>query len=155
MPDPFLSIKLLHICAVIGMVGATVINGMIHGAARSLTPTQAEPMLALVLRINRLVMAPSLIALPVTGGLLVWLTSFDPSALWVWASTLLSVALLGAYVLGARVERQLHLIAMQDAQAGRQDLSPDYQSTFRQAAAYGIGALVMSVLALILMIFKS
>ena len=64
MLDPYLAAKFLHIFAVILMVGATVINGLIHAQAKGLLPLEASALLKVVLLINRLIMGPSLLVIP-------------------------------------------------------------------------------------------
>ena len=58
MPDLFLSLKLVHLLAAILMVGATVINGLIHNMARKASPARAEAMLSIVLAVNSYIMGP-------------------------------------------------------------------------------------------------
>ncbi|MEP1327535.1 hypothetical protein [Pseudophaeobacter sp.] len=67
MPDLFLSVKPLHILAVIIMVGATVINGAIHTQARVSTPAAAAALLGVLRRINTRLLAQSLLIAPAMG----------------------------------------------------------------------------------------
>ena len=154
MLEPLHLAKLVHIFAVILMVGATVINGVIHGQAKSASPRDAAVMLGLVMRINRYFMAPSLIVIPVSGVWLMQVAGYDLGAKWLSLSLGLSVLLIAAFLIGYRFERTLHAVARQDAQQKKPELSARYGNTFQSAAVIGFGALVMSVVAVILMIFK-
>ncbi|NRB17603.1 MAG: DUF2269 family protein [Rhodobacteraceae bacterium] len=154
MPDPYLSAKLVHILAVILMIGATVINGLIHGQAKNSTPCEASALLKSVLLINRLIMAPSLLIIPLSGYWLMTLTGYGLAEKWLLTSVFLSIFLIVAYILGLRVERLLHSIANRSDAFHTSVLPAEYASTFLRAAPIGFGALVMSLATLVLMIFK-
>tara|TARA_R110002049_G_scaffold295840_1_gene483521 strand:- start:18193 stop:18663 length:471 start_codon:yes stop_codon:yes gene_type:complete len=154
MPDLFLSVKLIHILAVILMVGATILNGVIHAQARSSTSIEAAALLRIVTRINSVFMAPSLLVLPASGLWMMGLLGYDWWTGWLVASIALSLALLVAFVVGDRVERKLHDIATEAAQDGGAALPDRYEATFRAAAPIGIAALIMSFASLFLMVFK-
>lgn len=154
MPDPYLSAKFIHVLAVILMVGATVINGLLHGLATKSTPIEASALLSAVLSINRLIMGPSLLIIPLSGYWLMNLTDYKLAQNWLSISVVLSTLLIAAYVLGLRLERQLHNIANRSADLQENSLPAVYNYTFLKAAPIGFSALVMSLSALILMIFK-
>nr|WP_321483379.1 DUF2269 family protein [uncultured Cohaesibacter sp.] len=154
MPDLFLSLKLVHLFAAILMVGATVINGLIHNMARKASPARAEAMLSIVLAVNSYFMGPSLLALPLTGGGLMWLAGYDFDALWLLLSIVLSVFLIVAYIFGARLEHRLFEIATSTECTGEPILPAQYQRVFRKAAPIGSAALLMSLAALSFMVFK-
>lgn len=154
MPDLLLFVKLIHILAVILMVGATIFNGVIHVRARSSTSIEAVALLSIVVRINAVFMAPSLLVLPASGLWMMGLLGYDWWSGWLVASVVLSLALLVAFVLGSRSERTLHDIATQAAQSGGARLPDNYETAFKTAASIGTAALVMSCAALVLMVFK-
>lgn len=154
MPDPYLSVKFLHVLAVILMVGATVINGLIHAQAKDATPIEASALLSAILSINRLIMAPSLLIIPLSGYWLMTLTGYKLAERWLSISVGLSTLLIAAYLLGLRLERQLHSIANRSANLQENRLSAEYNRIFIKAAPIGFGALVMSLTALTFMIFK-
>ena len=154
MPDLYLAAKFLHFLAVILMVGATVINGLIHGQAKGSTPLEASALLKTVLLINRLIMGPSLLAIPLSGYWLMTLTGYALADKWLSISVVLSVTLIAAYLLGLRLERQLHGIANRSAASRESVLPAEYSRTFLKAAPIGFGALLMSLAALSLMLFK-
>lgn len=154
MPDLFLFAKLVHLLAVILMVGATVINGLLHGQAKKSTPGAASALLRAVLLINRLIMWPSLLLIPLSGGALMALAGYGLSEIWLQISILLSFFLILAYLVGLRLERRLHNIAHHSDMSGNKMLPADYASTFLKAAPIGFGALLMSLIALGLMVFK-
>lgn len=154
MPDLFLSVKLIHIMAMIVMVGATIINGVIHSHARASTPVEAAALLKVVTRINAVFMGPSLLVIPASGILMMVLLGYDWRAGWLLSSITLTLALLVAFVVGDRVERDLHVIASNASAAAQPSLPDLYQTTFAKAAPIGGAALMMSLITLILMIFK-
>lgn len=154
MVDLFLSLKLVHLLAAILMVGATVINGVIHSRARQASPSGAAAMLSIVVAVNRFFMGPALLVLPVTGGGLMWMAGYNFQALWLVLSTALSVLLIAAYIFGARIEHRLYEIATAAADTGAPDLPAQYGPVFRKAAPIGGAALLASVIVLILMVFK-
>ena len=154
MPNLFLSLKLAHLLAAILMVGATVINGLIHNRARQAPSSKAGAMLSIVIAVNSYVMGPALLALPLTGGALIWAAGYDFKALWVWLSVALSILLIAAYVFGARLERRLYEIAMSTERAGEASLPVQYDRVFRKAAPVGVATLLMSLATLGLMVFK-
>ncbi|WP_026479448.1 DUF2269 family protein [Ahrensia sp. 13_GOM-1096m] len=154
MPDLYLSAKLIHFLAVIVMVGATIINGLIHGQAKAATPLEASALLKAVLSINRLLMAPSLVLIPISGYALMVITGYGLADKWLLISLVLSISLIAAYLLGLRLEQRLHIIATQSSTQHESTLPKSYNSTFTKAVPIGSGALVMSIAALVLMIFK-
>lgn len=154
MCDPYLAAKFLHLFAVILMVGATVINGLIHGQAKVSTPREASALLKAVLLINRAIMGPSLLIVPLSGYWLMTLTGYGRAEIWLSISVVLSILLIAAYLLGLRLERRLHEIANQAVTAHDGVLPAAYDRTFLKAAPIGFGALVMSIAAFSLMIFK-
>jgi uncharacterized membrane protein len=154
MPDPYLTAKFLHVTAVIMMVGATVINGMIHAQAKGSTPFEASALLKAVLSVNRLIMGPSLLIIPVSGYWLMTLTGYGLAEIWLSISAVLSILLIVAYLLGLRLERRLHNIANQAAAEQDGVLPAEYDQSFLKAAPVGLGALVMSLAVLAFMIFK-
>jgi uncharacterized membrane protein len=154
MPDPYLTAKSIHFLAVILMVGATVINGLIHGLAKSAKPLEASALLKAVLLINRLILAPSLVVIPLSGYWLMTITGHGLAEKWLSISVVLSITLIAAYLLGIRLERLLHSIASRSATLHETVLPSEYERTFLRAAPIGLGALIMSLAALSLMIFK-
>ena len=72
MTGPRLLAKLIHLIAVMMTTGATVISGLIHQQARGSAPAAAAALLQAVMRINRWLMAPSLLLIPATGGWLAY-----------------------------------------------------------------------------------
>lgn len=154
MPDPYFAAKFIHLLAVILMVGATVINGLIHRQAKGSTTLEASALLKAVLLINRLIMGPSLLIIPLSGYWLMILTGYGLAEKWLSISVVLSILLIAAYLLGLRLERRLHSIVNRSATFQDSSLPSEYNRTFLKAAPIGFGALVMSVAALSLMIFK-
>lgn len=154
MPDLFLSVKLIHILAVIIMVGATIINGVIHAHARISTPGEATALLRVVTRINKIFMGPSLLIIPASGLWMMLLLGYDWLTGWLVASIALSLALLLAFVVGDRVERRLHDIATDAAHKGVAVLPDSYETTFKKAAPISGAAFIMSITTLVLMVFK-
>ncbi|AGI68039.1 hypothetical protein OAN307_c24260 [Octadecabacter antarcticus 307] len=154
MPDPYLAANFLHFLAVILTVGATVINGLIHGQAKGSTPLEASALLNAVLLINRLIMGPSLLIIPLSGYWLMTLTGYGLAETWLSISVVLSILLIAAYLFGLRLERRLHSIANRTATFQDSSLPAEFNRTFLKAAPIGFGALVMSLAALSLMIFK-
>ena len=154
MLDPYLIAKSIHFLAVILMVGATVINGLIHGQAKNSTPLEASALLTAVLLVNRLIVVPSLVIIALSGYWLMTLTGYGLAEKWLSISFVLSITLIAAYLLGLPLERQLHSIANRSATLQVAALPSEYKRTFLRAAPIGLGALVMSLAALSLMIFK-
>ncbi|GAA6178498.1 DUF2269 family protein [Sulfitobacter pacificus] len=154
MPDPYPAAKFLHVFAVILMVGATFINGVIHGQAKGSTPVEASALLKVVLLINRLIMGPSLLLIPLSGYWLMRITNYGLAEGWLLISFVLSLLLLLAYAIGLRLERRLHSIATRSMALQNSVLPAEYNRSFLKAAAIGLGALMMSLAALFLMIFK-
>lgn len=154
MLDPYLAAKFLHIFAATLMVGATVINGLIHGQAKGVPPLEASALLKAVLLINQLIMGPSLLIIPLSGYWLMTITGYGMVEKWLSISVVLSILLIAAYLFGIRLERRLHNIASQSANSRESVLPAEYTRTFLKAAPIGFGALVMSLAALFLMIFK-
>lgn len=154
MPDLLLSVKLVHILSVILMVGATIINGVIHSHARRLPPTEATALLQVISSVNLLMMGPSLLAIPVSGLWMVKLLGYDVWTGWLSLSIALSMALCAAFLVGDRFERRLLDIAQQASLGKLMRLPTCYEITFAKAAPIGGAALVMSVAALVLMVFK-
>lgn len=144
----------VHIFAACLMVGATAVNGLLHAIARRATAPEARPILASVLRVNRFIMGPSLFLLPASGGWLVLVTGHDPRVPWLLVSILLTALLILAFLLGGRLERRLADSAATAAAAGADALPTGYHRVFRQAAPIGAAALVMSIAAIALMVFK-
>lgn len=154
MLNTYLAAKFLHFSAVILMVGATVINGLIHRQAMGSTPREATALLNAVLLINRAIMGPSLLLIPLSGYWLMTLTSYGLAENWIFISVVLSILLIAAYLLGLRLELRLHSIANRSATAQDDNLPAEYNRLFLKAVPIGFGALVMSTAALSLMIFK-
>ena len=154
MPDLFLCVKLIHILAVIIMVGATIINGVIHSHARVSAPVEAAALLRVVTRINKIFMGPSLLIIPASGLWMLLLLGYDWRTGWLLISIAFTLALLLAFVVGDRVERQLHHIAIDASQANLLTLPDSYGAMFAKAIPIGSAALLMSLVVLILMIFK-
>lgn len=149
-----LLLKLVHILAAILMVGATVINGLIHAKARKASPTRASAMLSIVVAVNGYLMGPSLLALPLTGGGMMWMQGYEFQTLWLLLSMAFSFFLIAAFVFGARLENRLHMIAMSSTQSGETALPAQYGHVFQRAAPIGGAALLMSLAVLTLMVFK-
>lgn len=154
MPDLLLSVKLVHILSVILMVGATIINGVIHSHARRLPPTEATALLQVISSVNLLMIGPSLLVIPVSGLWMVKLLGYDVWTGWLSLSIALSMALCAAFLVGDRFERRLLDIAQQASLGKLMRLPTCYEITFAKAAPIGGAALVMSVAALVLMVFK-
>jgi len=154
MPDPLLSVKLVHILSVILMVGATIINGVIHSHAHRSPPTEAVALLQVIVRVNSRIMGPSLLVIPVSGLWMMTLLGYDVWTGWLLLSIVLSMALCVAYWVGDRFERRLLEIAQQASLGKRVRLPNRYEITFAKAAPIGGAALLMSVAALVLMVFK-
>lgn len=111
-------------------------------------------MLSIVIAVNSYVMGPALLALPLTGGALIWAAGYDFKALWVWLSVALSILLIAAYVFGARLEHRLYEIATSTERAGEPALPLRYDRVLKKAAPVGVAALLMSLATLSLMVFK-
>ena len=154
MPDLLFSVKLVHILSVILMVGATIINGVIHSHARRLPPTEATALLQVISSVNLLMIGPSLLVIPVSGLWMVKLLGYDVWTGWLSLSIALSMALCAAFLVGDRFERRLLDIAQQASLGKLMRLPTCYEITFAKAAPIGGAALVMSVAALVLMVFK-
>ncbi len=154
MPDLFLTLKLLHLLAAILMVGATVINGLIHSKSRNASPAAASAMLSIIIAVNSNILGPSLLALPLSGGIVMWVAGYSFQALWLLLAVALSVLLIIAYIFGARLEHRLLHIAGSALSNGDVALPAQYDRVFRKAAPIGGAALVMSLTAIILMVFK-
>lgn len=154
MPELLLSVKLVHIFSVILMVGATIINGVIHSHARRLPPTEATALLQVISSVNLLMIGPSLLVIPVSGLWMVKLLGYDVWTGWLSLSIALSMALCAAFLVGDRFERRLLDIAQQASLGKLMRLPTCYEITFAKAAPIGGAALVMSVAALVLMVFK-
>lgn len=154
MPDLFLTVKLVHLLAAILMVGATVINGLIHRKSRNASPAAASAMLSIIITVNSKIMGPSLLALPLSGGSLMWVAGYGFQTLWLLVAVALSVLLIVAYIFGARLEHRLCRIAGSASSNGDAALPAQYDRVFRKAAPIGGAALIMSLAAIILMVFK-
>lgn len=154
MPELLLSVKLVHILSVILMVGATIINGVIHSHARRLPPTEATALLQVISSVNLLMIGPSLLVIPVSGLWMVKLLGYDVWTGWLSLSIALSMTLCAAFLVGDRFERRLLDIAQQASLGKLMRLPTCYEITFAKAAPIGGAALVMSVAALVLMVFK-
>lgn len=154
IPDLFLSVKLIHILAVIVMVGVTIISGVIHAHARTSTPVESAALLRVVTRINKIFMGPSLLIIPASGLWMMLLLGYDWLTGWLVASIALSFALLLAFLVGDRIERQLDDIATNAAHTARPALPNSYETTFKKASAIGGAAFIMSITTLVLMVFK-
>ena len=154
MPDPYLAANFLHFFAVILMVNANIINGLIHGQAKVSTPLEASTLLNAVLLTNRLIMGPSLLIIPLSGYWLMTLTGYELTESWLFISVALSTLLIATYLLGLRLERRLHSIANRSATFQDSILPIEYNQTFLKAAPIGFGALLVSLAAFSLMIFK-
>ncbi len=82
------------------------------------------------------------------------LTGYGLAEKWLLTSVFLSILVIVAYMLGLRLERLLHSIAHGSDAFHASALPAEYASTFLRAAPIGFSALVMSLAALVLMIFK-
>ncbi|MGR3711856.1 MAG: DUF2269 family protein [Shimia sp.] len=122
MPNPEILAKCLHLIAMALMLGGTVINGLLHVQARHSSPETATALVTAVLRINRLLMLPALLGLPVSGMWLCYLKGYAFTDFWILAGIILSAALLLAYVLGARIEHVLWYIAKKATRANASTL---------------------------------
>lgn len=155
MPDLFLSTKLIHLLAVTAMLGATAINGVIHMQARASAPVEAAALLRAVVRINAVLMGPSLLLIPASGLTMMHLAGYGWATGWLAVSIAFSLGLILAFWVGNRAERRLHAIAAEAARQARPALPGHYRRVFaRVAAPIGTGALVLSLATLVLMIFK-
>lgn len=147
----FLLVKFVHLSAVILMVGATVINGLLHAQAKGASPLAATALLTAVMGINRKLMAPALLVIPVSGVMLMHLAGYSLSSMWLSLSFAITVGLLLAFAVGYRLERQLEMLANR---AQGTALPQAYHRIFAKTVPVGGGALVLSIAALALMIFK-
>ncbi|WP_282170398.1 DUF2269 family protein [Ruegeria atlantica] len=154
MPDIFLSLKLTHLLAALITVGATIINGVIHAHARAATQVEAAAHLRVLTRINRIFMGPSLLIIPASGLWMMLLLSYDWWTGWIVVSIALWLALLLAFLIGDRIERQLHDTAVAATHKGVSVLSESYETTFKKDSPIGGAAFIMSITRLVLMVFK-
>jgi uncharacterized membrane protein len=145
---------IIHLFSVAAMVGATLVNGVLHARARSLRPAHAAPLLGGILAVNRWIMAPSLVLIPASGLGLAWAMGFALTASWMRWGIGLAVALVLAFLVGLRSERQLEVLADAAARAGQESLPVRYQRTFLGAAPIGFGALALSLAAIAVMVLK-
>lgn len=151
MLDAYTLWKIAHLIAMTAMIGATIINGILHLQARASTPSQAETLLRAILRINRLIMLPSLLAIPVTGYFLATTIGYAFTDMWLLASATLTLALIAAFWVGAIAEKSLHRIAAASKTAA---LGERYTQVFNRVAPIGTGALLLSLVAIALMVVK-
>ena len=151
MLDAYTLWKVAHLIAMTAMVGATIINGILHLQAKSSTPQQAETLLRAILRINRLIMLPSLLAIPITGYFLANTIGYALTDTWLLVSAILTLALIAAFWIGAIAEKQLHVIAADSETAA---LGQSYHHVFKRVAPIGTGALLLSIVAIVLMVGK-
>lgn len=151
MLDAYTFWKVAHLIAMAAMVGATLINGILHLQAKSSAAYQAETLLRAILRVNRLIMLPSLIAIPVTGFFLARTIGHAFSDAWLLVSAALSLALIAAFWFGAFAEKSLHAIA---ANSPKGTLGDSYDRVFKRVAPIGTAALLMSIGAIVLMVVK-
>ncbi|TCL00376.1 putative membrane protein [Shimia isoporae] len=154
MIDTYFIAKFLHLLAMTLMLGGTVINGLLHTQARRAAPVAASQLLVAVMRINRLLMLPALLALPLSGVWLIHLTGSQVSDLWILAGLIFSGLLLLAYALGLRIETTLLNTALAARATSAETLPKLYASQFRSAAPIGFSALAVSLAALTVMILK-
>lgn len=146
--------RVVHVFAVTAMVGATIVNGLLHARARSSSPERAAPVVSAIMLVNRAVMAPSLLLLPLSGLLLAWRTGYDLRVLWLALSIGLTLLLIGAFLIGLRYERRLERIAESAARSGAGALPDAYRRAFASAAPIGSGALLLSLAVIVLMVVK-
>ncbi|MCB9789329.1 MAG: DUF2269 family protein [Deltaproteobacteria bacterium] len=145
---------ILHLFSVSAMLGATVVNGLLHARARRSPPSEAAPLVGGIMAVNRWVMGPSLVLIPASGVWLAFAFGFGLTPSWIHWGIGLSSALILAFVVGVWPEHRLEVLANDAAKAGREALPPAYRATFLRAAPIGFGALVLSIAAITVMVVK-
>ncbi|WP_299924549.1 DUF2269 family protein [uncultured Pelagimonas sp.] len=146
----FIGLKLVHLLAVVMMIGATIINGLLHGLAVKATPSEASTLTHAVGVVNRRVMLPSFVVLPLSGAALTVWIGYAWTEFWIVLGLGLTAALVLAFAVGARLEARLNTAA----QTAERQLPPAYFKTFKRAAPIGAGALILSLITLWVMIAK-
>ena len=154
MFDLYSLVKAIHILAVSLMVGATLINGILHSLAIRSDAAGAVVLLGGIVTINRWVMGPSFILLPLSGFWMSVDADISLSTFWLLTSIILTGALILAFLVGVPLENGLHRMAQERVAQGKKDLPSTYGISFRKAAPIGGGAALMSLLTIYLMTAK-
>lgn len=144
----------LHLLAMAAMLGATMVNGVLHLRARQSPPVGAAPLLAAIMAVNRAIMAPSLVLLPASGLWLALDTGYALSDIWILLGIGLAVALILAFAVGLVGERRLEGLADRAAMTGQTRLPETYARVFQRTAPIGGAAALFSLAAVIVMVTK-
>lgn len=92
-------LKVLHLLSVAGFVGTLAVALLMGAAAESAMPTSAVPVREAIAGVSNQIALPSLIAMVLTGMLLIISSPALIEARWVWAKAVLGLAV-GAVTLG-------------------------------------------------------
>jgi len=151
----YIFLKYVHILAAIIMVGTTFVNGLLRVYInKSGVVNKIALGSELIMVLNRFLMGPSLLLLPVSGALLVWKTGYTFQMDWIFYSMILLGAIIGAFLLGYNVESALEKISAADFRAGEKDISENYKRKDLQAIPIGVTATILIFIVLYLMIAK-
>lgn len=154
MFDTYSLIKTIHILAGSLMIGATFVNGILHGLAYKANTTGAAALLSGIGKVNRLIMGPSFVVIPASGLYLIYGAGFDWMETWLLTTIILTGALILAFFVGGRLEHQLLRAAEKATEQGQSDLPAIYESLMRKAIPIGAAATLMSLTAIYLMTAK-
>lgn len=127
-----LTTKYLHVLAAIVMVGTSMANGVMRlEANRSRQRWLIAGASSLIMTLNRRLMVPSLILLPVTGLALALTLGTPLGSGWLLSGEVGTAVLWALFVAGFIVERKMELAAAE---------SPDSSGSFGAAPAAGARA---------------
>jgi len=123
----YILLKYIHVISAILMVGTSVANGMIR---LYINKSQSSVRIAvgseLIMHLNRIIMIPTLLALPVTGVLILYVVDFSLSSKWVLASLVLATSIIIAFSLGWKVESKMEKISLNDMLSNNKEISSSY-----------------------------
>ena len=157
--NPFIILKYIHILSAIIMTGASIVNGAIEMRAmlRKDINTLAFSM-ETVEFLNRYLVFPGLVMLPLSGILLALVARYSFTAPWILYSLILMVLLFVAFFTGGRVENELGGLAKNGLLSGKEgaDLSASerYKQVTRRISTIGGIASLMILIVLYMMITK-
>jgi uncharacterized membrane protein len=152
----YLTVKLLHITAVVLFLGNIITGLFWHAhAARTRDPKLLEHAMNGIIRSDRLFTLPGVLAIIASGVLLAVYGGFPLLRTgWIlWSLILFAVSGLVFMVRVAPLQRQLHALALAGAHSGAFQ-TEDYRRLAVRWELWGAIALVTPLAALVLMVLK-
>jgi uncharacterized membrane protein len=155
MIDLILAIKFVHVLSAAVMYGAWLgIAGFTVLAYRARNPSVMALVAQFAVRIELFVVAAAIALQPIAGFALAWAIGLNPlNEFWIYASLVLYVAVVAAWLVAVRVEIRLRNIA-RNAALKRASLTDSYPRLFRIWLMLAGAILITTTTLMLLMVWQ-